>query len=745
MNNNIFSRFFKKKELDIPTYNPGTLGWHDHNKVDTLSFYRGNQYENGYASIRAIAKQFQANKPYALSMSGSRMNKAHILDVLARPNEDMSGMDFREALAVMTLVHDKVYVRVHHTGSKVREGNITGFTFLEGVQELEFPKERMYKTFDGSTFSEDEVMVFKDINPYWLDKGYSTAHAAERWATLDDYIAAFQTGFFKNGAIPAGIFTIVAPTTQEYEDIVRQMQMKHRGADKNNNVMYSHNPIDPVTGQPSSVSTIQWQETSQTNKDLSLTELFDQVNKKIDSAYGVPASMRGVNDNNTYASVRVDQQIFIDNTIRPFSEKIWSRFTHELNRVSGGLGYVITVEVETPHIAEEEKAFAEAQSVETSTLLSLVNAGYTLESAVKALKLSDEYLELDKPEAPAVVEEPTVEDVPEADQGDEVQDAPEVDVQKSLEPINVTCKHCGRYLFKATGTTVVEDMPCPKCKATLNFKIINELGNDATHRFTYLETDPKEIKYVAQSKELSQDQIALVQGKIAQVIRKQMEEQITKVDVKNKALGDEDEEKLNLYAEEILTVVSPVIINEGMKQYLLARTIEGIQAEDLDVFKLDDKQISKYRKYLQNVLKSYSEDTATNIRKTLDTSIADNLPRAEVQKNLQNIMNTDEWRVQRLALSETNRAGNAGSIYAMEKVAQDTKLKINKVWHVRGDSCEFCRAMEGKSVGITEAFVEKGGQIDGVDGGTLTNNFVTMDVPTAHSNCGCYTTYEVIK
>jgi phage portal protein BeeE/phage FluMu protein Com len=733
--------------LDIPTVQRDLMGWHDYNKIDTMSYYRDNQYENGYASIQAITKQFFAAKPLALSVNGAVLPKAHIIDVLSRPNDDMSGTDFREALSVMSLVHDKVYIRVHHTGSKVNESNIQGFTFLEGVTELDFPQGKQYKDFTGNIYGEDEVLVLKNINPYNLDKGYSTAHAGSRWATLDDYMAAYQTGFFKNGAIPAGIFTIVASTTQEFDDIKRNMQMSHRGADKSNNVMYSHDPINPDTGMPSGKPAVSWQETSQTNKDLALDKLFAQVQKKIDSVYGVPASMRGDNDNNTYASVRVDQQIFIDNCIRPFSTKIWSRFTHELNRITGGLGYTITVDIETPNIAEEQKAFAEAENTKVTTLTTLITTGFTVDSSIEALQLPDSFKVLKMEDKPTPTTIAPVEDVPEVDAGDEVADAPapEDKSTKSLEPINVMCKQCNRYLFKATGTTIIEDMPCPKCKATNNYKIVNELGDDATHTFTYLETEAKEIKYVALSKEMSKEQIEVVQNKVASVIRKQMEEQISKVDTKSKAVGDEDIEKLNLYAEEILTVVHPVISSQGMKQYLLARTIEGISGEDLGNFKLDNKQVDKYRAYLQDIVKSYADDTAENIRKSLDTSISQNLPVHEVQMNLQSIMNTDEYRVRRLALTETNRAGNAGSIYAMEKVQKDAGIKIEKVWQVRGDACEFCRAMDGQSVGVSETFVEKGDSITGVDGNKLTNNFVSMDVPTAHSNCGCYCIYKVIK
>lgn len=490
---------FRKKSVEPNLLKRDFLGWHSVGNTDALKYYKDNQYENGYGSIQAITKQFFTILPYAIDARGKRLKQTNITDVLGHPNQDMSGLDFREALAIMSLIHNKVYIRVHYKGNKPRENNIFGFTFLENVTEIELDNNRIaYRDATDDILYDNEVIVLKNINPYDLDKGYSTANAARNWARIDDYIASYQAGFFENGAVPAGQFLISAPTTQEFDDIVRNLKAKHRGSDKNNNVVYDYAPLDPITNKPVA-SSITWVPFNTTNKDLALEEVFEQVNKKIDSAYGVPASVRGVNDNNTYASVRVDETIFINNAVRPFTLKVWTRFTHELNRITGGLGYALTFDLETPHIAEEDKAKAETQKTQLESLVTLLEAGYTLTSAVVALNLPEEYLKLDKPvEAP--VQETTTEDVTEVDEGGEVEESPE-EQSKELEPLSVNCKHCGRYLFKATGTTVVEDMPCPRCKATLNFKIINPKGDDVTHTFTFKETEPEKKKELGETDE----------------------------------------------------------------------------------------------------------------------------------------------------------------------------------------------------------------------------------------------------
>ena len=180
MKQNFFTRLFsgESKSFDSQALRSELLGWHESGKVNTLSHFRDNQLENGYGSIQAITKQFFNAVPYAIDAKGKRLKQSTVTDVLGHPNKDMSGLDFREALALMSLVHNKVYVRVWHSGTKVTERSIRGFTFLEGVHEVEEKGQVVYQTADGSTFTEDEVIVPKNINPYDLDKGYSIAKAA---------------------------------------------------------------------------------------------------------------------------------------------------------------------------------------------------------------------------------------------------------------------------------------------------------------------------------------------------------------------------------------------------------------------------------------------------------------------------------------------------------------------------------------------------------------------------------------
>ena len=57
--------------------------------------------------------------------------------------------------------------------------------------------------------------------------GYSPAVAAKKWASLDDYIVDWQSGTFRNNAIPAGEFIITAKDADDFNAIVDEMERKH--------------------------------------------------------------------------------------------------------------------------------------------------------------------------------------------------------------------------------------------------------------------------------------------------------------------------------------------------------------------------------------------------------------------------------------------------------------------------------------------------------------------------------------
>lgn len=839
-------------------YNPGVVGW------DSLSgsyhVYK-NDYENAYASIRVLAGRFASIEPYTVDKTGKSVS-SNVLDRLYTPNNQMSAYDFREALAIMSLIHNKVYLRTHWNNDIKRVDTLTGFTFLEGVTEHIIDGDLQYWLPNGEHLTTDDVIVLKSINPYRLADGFSNAFAARRWTQLDDYIADYQAGFFRNGAVPAGQFVITAKTATEFADIANKIKRTHQGVGKNNNVMFVHRPMD-ATGKPVDAQ-VQWIPFSTDNKDMALKELFEQANKKIDSVYGVPASLRGVNDTNTYASVRVDTQIFYENTLMPFTYKIWGKLTHELNRITGGLGVAITYDIEIPQVADEEKVKAEARQLQANTITSLASQ-FDLPSIAKYMESG---LVTDLVERPKEKEEPEVLDSTEAkDTPDQPIDPTvrsksisardysdiynDIDIDpddlgcimvdtESLEVQSLLSDDMKAQLFEQTkfdqSSTPAENVPhitllygllengniwkdkvdellkgwkmknatiekVDYFKTSDSYAVIGHIEKtpelvDGHERLTLLphiqtfsEYKPhitlayvdlsgdvdefvevlgkayngkniktKSINYgdkpdeKTSSKELSPAQRETYEQQLSEAVRERMKAQIAKVDVELvKDISEQDpidEEEDELMTAAMLTVLiaSVNIVGSIERENHIELLLSfGIDASSTEPFRMTAAQTTAYREYVKSIATSYNAQTADRIRNVLTSAREQGLSSSDIRKQLRGLLD-EEYRVERLARTEVQLAGNEASVKSMENLARELNVQVYKIWTVNSsDPCQYCQSMNGKRVLVSGNFFDKGDTITGVDGGVMTNDWKDADTAQAHANCACSQQYEVVR
>lgn len=641
MEKNIISRVISKFRPINAVLDTSVLeaGWHTVNS--TVNHYADDMYENGYSSIRAIANRYMTLVPYAIDDNGKPLaTPPNVIQALSRPNQDMSGVDFRDALAVMTMVHDNVYVLVHEKFGRttrparegIREDQIAGFTFLENAIEVSIDGKiqyEVYKSGSKDVYYPYQVLDLHDVNPKNLSKGYSPSRAARRWTKIDDYIADYQGGFFENGAVPAGQFIITAPSAQEYKDIVRNLKKKHRGAGQNNNVTYTYAPIDPVSGKPGQAA-ITWVPFNTTNKDLSLQELFNQANKKIDSVYGVSAFIRAIDEAPNFATAQVIERNFVENTVRPFAIKKWGRIQHELNRITGGLGYGISFKLETPHIAEEQKSTAETDLVIWNTIKDIIASGFTYDSAVNTLKLPPNWALLEEGE-----NKTTTINNPKTDVG-EGSDVP------------------ANKLKKKTKSRQ------PKAELTDQERIEN-----ATTKFMRSQVD-NAIEQYSES-------------------------------VKNSIkMQDPTQAEIDAYIAEMMAIITGILTAYGIEGYAEGALIADLTVGELNGYVLTETSKNAYETYLKKVAESYGADTSDSIRKVLSEANLNGLNRVETEKALKNIMDTDDWRVKRLARTELNNSSNVGKLEGMKAMSTEAGGRWEKtINHTKGGICPLCESQEG--------------------------------------------------
>lgn len=689
----------------------------------TWDWAKGMAFDNTYPSVSRIANAFMEIRPYAIDANGKPQQQIPAVDKLYHPNQQMSSVDFRQALAVSALSHRTTYILVWHYGEGgemiaggggVTPDNIAGYTFLEDVQPITRNNRKYYKSDSLKfEFSQDEVIeISAGYDPYDLMNGYSPTQAVKKWANIDDYIASYEGGLFENDAVPAGQFIITAPTADAFNAIVDEMQAKHRGSGNNNNVQYIHRPISADTGAVLPAQ-IEWIPFSQPNKDMSLETIFKQVNDKIDSTFGVPASIRGVNDNNTYASVKVDERIFVRWTLRPFATKIWTRFTHELNRITGGLGVAITFDVEVPSIADEEKVEAERKNVEADVIIKMLDRGYSLDSIVDAFEFSNAYKLLEK----GADDEATIEnDKPDVDTGGEVEYSPELAVTKS---IPTHCTHEHDEIHKEADKTTLKEL--------------RRLLND------YLETSIDETVDSLQSasKEISAVGLEIYDENQDGVIDEQEIAQIQ--------IPQPSEERKYALQLALLALLYKRMLKSGEKRYqdTLVQFGIALNIPALEHYVISDGAEKQYETIVNKIVNSFSDQITDTIRSAINITFEEGGDKQQLIKNVKDVFKTDQWRVERIARTEEHRADNFGQIDAVDVIQKVTGREFGFKWRTTsGHPCEFCQYMNGTVVATGEAFIPLGEKIQ-LDDAVYLNNYEDVLTPQAHPNCQCV--FDVVE
>lgn len=660
--------------------NPGK--WYNH--------YKSDEYSSAYPNIRAIVDEYISEvRIKAVDGNGKTIQDHNIVNALHRPNQVDDIVSFTERLLVSRAVHRNTYILVwRNENGEAKPGgpygykgqNIAGFTFLEGVS-LTRRDNKTYYNIGSQYFTEDEVIVIPGgVNPHNLYEGYSATEASIRWIRLDDLIADFQRGFFENNAISAGMFVVTAPSVKEYDDIVDMLQSRHRGAGNNNNVTYSHRPVDPNNGKPTEAQ-IEWIPFSQSQKDIDFAAVFDQANKRIDMSFGVSQIIKGVDDQAKYSNADVSERGFAKRVVKPIAIKVTTRITHELNRITGGFGAAITFDYEIPEVSDKKKVEAEVVRVDSDTILKMTEEGYSLDSIVDAFKMPIHYKLLKKnDQASAKIEN----DKPQVDEGGEVESSPDPDKIDGVTPLNKEA---------AKGKN-------PKAQLT----------------------DLEQFEAVARE---------YMQKRVDRAVR-EYDESI------DAAEETSEEDDLEAFIAAALALAILLMLATGESQYKDGKTLvkdAGFNTDNSDKYILSDSAKEEYQAHLRRVGNSYDSETRDSIRKVLEQANSGGWSESQTRDALKNVMNTDEYRVNRLARSETNRSESLADVDAMKQLASETGAEIEKtVAHPGGANCDLCKSMEGIWKPVAQPMLALGESVETSEGVIFVNNYEDNQGHDYHPN-----------
>lgn len=648
-----------------------------------------SDYENLFAQIRPMVNEMKVVMPYAVTDRGARVPEARALELawLRNPNEDMGWAEFADLMFATWLTEDELDIHVW----KDDRDNVIGYTILP-------PQCRIYlgygkwiwqvMTTDGmETLEEDEVMRLRfSRSPRDAQRGVSPASAVRVWAQIDDLIAQYQRAYFENGAIPATITFITASTFEKYDKTRKELENKLKGAHNRNKTVYAWRQFDNDTGQ--SVDQVEVKTIQGNNSTLAIREIVDIVNDRLNKAVGVSNFILGDDSSAKYDNAELTRQQFILNRVYPALISFWNQFEHELNRITGGIGYKISFDLEIPELTEREKAKAEIGRIRGEALVNLISAGASGESAVEALELPDTWLnaargiynkglvgELNSPvEIDYTAPTPTNATV------DEVQSRPKELVADVISGHNCTCHHS------------LDKLP---------------------------EMTPEEKKLYDQLIALADKIMKQEKYNIDEVIDKMMD-----ILADDALTGEKDSLKaLALLADEEVANEMMTTLNNG-EYYVSDALMERISTRA--------KQLAM----------GYEEHTKQLVEETL--AGAENLTANEIAERLSEVMPREKAEL--IARNETLYAIRSGRLEQDQTLAEKYGLHVRLIWRTTGDTnvCPICKAMEGTTVDLGDAFPDSIDTEDGIVSWEHSSWNDSGRIPDAHVNCRCYFDEELV-
>lgn len=642
-----------------------------------------SDYENLFAQVRPLIDEMKTVIPYGVTERGAKLpiTRTPELAWLKNPNDDMGWAEFADLMFATWLTEDELDIHVWRD----KRDRVIGYTVLPPQCRLYLGYGRwewQVMTTEGlEVLTDDDVMRLRfSRSPRDVQKGVSPASAVRVWAQIDDLIAQYQRAYFENGAIPATITFITASTEAKYLATRKELENNLKGARNRNKTVYAWRQFDNDTGQ--SVDQVEVKTIQGNNSTLAIRDIVEIVNDRLNKSIGVSNFILGDDASAKYDNAELSDHQFTKRRVYPALMSFWNQFQHEMDRITGGLGYGISFDLEIPELTERQKAKAEIGRIRSEALVNLISAGASGPAALEALGLSDKWLA-----------------------------AAEGIYNKSLvgglnAPIAIDYE-----VPKAVEAMVDEASSCPKehkadavehnCDCHYTLDELPEMTADERRLYNKLVELAEDIM-----KRDGADYDKLV-------------DEMVDILVEDAGKGERDGAKaLSLLTEDDVASEILKTISDG----------EIYTSEALV------KRITSRAKLLAG---GYADYTREKVEEVL--SGEESLTANEIAERLAEVMPRE--RAELIARNETLYAIRSGRLEQDESLAEKYGLNVKLVWRTSGDSkvCPVCAAMAGQEVKLGSAF---GDTVVTSDDEIVTWEQDTWNdggrITSAHPNCRCY-------
>lgn len=574
---------------------------------------------------------------------------------------------------------------------------IKGYTYrVPGQGELDIARE--------------DIVHFKEFNPTDPYRGLSIIRAAAATIDVDTHSEEYNRKFYINSARP----DVVLRTEQKLDtDLIKRMkaqwQAEYGGADKAHKLAILEGGLDI---KPFAVS----------QKDMEFLEGQRFTRDKIMALFQTPKTVLGMTEDVTVSNAEATDLVFAKRVVDPAMDKIVDVLNEFLlPQYADWNGGELFFEKESP-VPENVTAKLDKQKA-------LFALGAMTPNEIRKQNGLDEVPGLDNFYLPINMVPVTGDD---QSTGEEAPvKAPAVRrIIKSIDPLTLKERTVREVAGKVNKQ--VKDAVVQVIRKDLQIREDETIIPEAS-------SIPKEAQeahwklFVAKSEQSEKQYIS----ELRKYFARQEKESIDRLNGQ-KAISRERANKVlfDLAAENKVgaEIFIPILMN----------FLEEAGNDALDLLGLDDTVFdtsvaavqSLYRKVALKGIASMNKTTKSKVRKVLSQAIIDGLSIDETARGIKEVFKeADTVRAQRIARTETLRAGNAGALEAYKQ----SGVVIGKQWFTAMDEmvCEWCAPMNGRVKALNNNFFHQGESFTGKDGGIIRLDYSNIEEPPLHVNCRC--------
>ena len=668
-----------------------------------------SDYENVFAQVRPLIDEMVSVVPYGIGRNGARkdLRETPELAVLYDPNYNMGGIEFLDTMFATWLTENYLYIRVHKKGNRIK-----GYTILPPNSYVDVGNGQHYWqiwTEDGMEIVyDDEVMTLcYSRNPRNL-RGVSPASAVRLYAQIDDLLAQFEKAYLENGAVPASVTIIRASTQEKFMEARRELESQLKGARNRNKTIYlwrQFNNDDGTERDQVEVKTIQGN-----NNTLAIQELVDVVNDRLNKAYGVSNFILGDDASAKYDNAELSDYQFTRRRVKPALRKFWSEFQHELDRITGGLGYAIAWHLDMPELTDRKKTEAEIAEKNVKNLKELIIAGSKPVAACIALNLDTDRW---APVATGIYSRVLV------DREQSTQSAP-------MAPLAVLPSSAPE-----TETNNETETPAKEITPQRDQQHHHEHTTDYFMPFRDDEVVEKKIfeRLMALARAIFAENPNIDLDGIANEIFNLLEDEA------------------NAGGQAALEAIAQLVEDPEVEKAIQEMLKNGA--------KISNELAARIHERTQQLVEGYDTFTREVMRSVLESG--EDLTAEQIKQRLEQVI--PDYRAATIARNEVVYAFKSGRLEQDEAIAEKYHLEIDLIWRTSpeaGEVCPECQAMDGQITKLGEAFtpqpidyekIDKDGNAYEFhsDGWTPSawNDF--GKIPNAHVNCKCYFDEKVVR